>query len=200
VINANLSIQDISKDLALTPQGKSQTDYIDCVMAHFFNLEPQDKFRRLEEEKRLQANGVNGSFLSGYDESSEGAKGGSKLEYSDLLQSDNMNYEYEDDEEDDEDDDEKEFVPPKSVMKKAKTPRKSVEKDLNSSESGSSEDSEVINAKKRKYDEMKVSLGVKKMTRDTHCFDSWISYSSWHICSTYHAIVYRHQANMEILL
>lgn len=161
-MNANTLIQDICKDLALTPQGKSQTDYVDCVMAHFFNLEPQDKLRRLEEEKRLQANGSNGSFLSGYDENSDGAKGGAKHEFSDLLQSDNMNYEYEDDEEDDEDDDEKEFVPPKSVMKKAKTPRKSLEKDLDSSGSDSSEDSAVINAKKRKYDEMKVSLGVKK--------------------------------------
>ncbi len=177
---ANISIQDICKDLALTPQGKSQADYIDRVMTHFFNLEPQDKFRRLEEEKRLQANGVNGSFLSGYDETSDGgAKGGAKLEYSDLMQSDNMNYDYEDEEEDEEDDDEKEFVPPKSVMKKAKTPRRSLEKDLNSSESSGSEDSEVINAKKRKYDEMKVSHSVKKLTLDTRSLDTWISDPLW---------------------
>lgn len=180
--NADISLQDICKDLALTPQGKSQADYLDRVMTHFFNLEPQDKFRRLEEEKRLQANGSNGSFLSGYDESSEGgAKGGAKLEYSDVLQSDNMNYDYDDEEEDEEDDDEKEFVPPKSVMKKAKTPRRSLEKELNSSESDGSEDSEVINAKKRKYDEMKVRYSIKKLTRDTHYFDPWISDPLWHI-------------------
>ena len=164
---ANTANQDICKDLALTPQGKSQLDYIDQVMTHFFNLEPQDKFRRLEEEKRLLANGVNGSFLSGYDENSEGAQTGGKNEYSDVIQSDNMNYEYDDEEEDEEDDDEKEFVPPKSVMKKAKTPRKSLEKDLNSSESGNSDGSEVVNTKKRKYDEMKVSQHFNKRPCDT---------------------------------